>query len=64
MLICTTAYVLHVDNLDHIHCHCCLQAKAQGTLLECGCCFDNEVMLEDMVACNEGHLFCKECVRS
>lgn len=55
--------MLHVDNLDHIHCHCCLQAKAQGALLECGCCFDSEVMLEDMAACNEGHLFCKECVR-
>jgi hypothetical protein len=61
MLIGTTAYILHVDNLDHIHCH--LQAKAQGTLLECGCCFDSEVMLEDMAACNEGHLFCKDCVR-
>ena len=63
MLIGTTAYLLHVDNLDHICCHCSLQAKAQGALLECGCCFDNEVMLEDMAACNEGHLFCKECVR-
>lgn len=38
-------------------------AKANGELLECQCCFDNEVMAEDMAACNEGHLFCKECIR-
>jgi hypothetical protein len=45
------------------YCPFYLQAKTKGDLLECGCCFDNEVMLEDMAACNEGHLFCKECVR-
>lgn len=38
-------------------------AKANGELLECQCCYDNEVMAEDMAACNEGHLFCTECIR-
>jgi hypothetical protein len=40
-----------------------VQAKANDELLECLCCFDAEVMAEDMAACNEGHLFCKECIR-
>ncbi|KAJ4432000.1 hypothetical protein ANN_20614 [Periplaneta americana] len=38
-------------------------AKANGELLECQCCYDSEVMAEDIVSCPEGHVFCKECVR-
>nr|CAD7261137.1 unnamed protein product [Timema shepardi] len=40
-----------------------LQAKMRGELLECLCCFTDDIILEDMAACNDGHLFCKECVK-
>ncbi|XP_071162656.1 E3 ubiquitin-protein ligase RNF216-like [Mytilus edulis] len=39
------------------------QAKENGELFECGCCFDDECMFEEMSVCAEGHLFCKECIR-
>ncbi|XP_021915024.1 uncharacterized protein LOC110827567 isoform X2 [Zootermopsis nevadensis] len=38
-------------------------AKRKGELLECMCCFDPDVMAEDMATCTDGHLFCKECIR-
>ncbi|XP_067012881.2 uncharacterized protein [Anabrus simplex] len=38
------------------------QAQAAGLLMECGCCFAGDVLVEDMAACEAGHLFCKECV--
>ncbi|WOO78862.1 E3 ubiquitin-protein ligase [Vanrija pseudolonga] len=34
-----------------------------GNAAECGCCFDMEP-LSEMVSCDEGHLFCKTCVKS
>jgi len=33
-----------------------------GSEIECGCCF-TEVPFSDMVQCNEGHLFCRECLK-
>ena len=38
-------------------------ARMRGELMECGCCYDNEVLFEDMLTCPEGHLFCSTCVR-
>ncbi|GMK58158.1 hypothetical protein CspeluHIS016_0501900 [Cutaneotrichosporon spelunceum] len=38
-------------------------AVAEGRSRECGCCFDQE-SLEDLVACPEGHIFCRQCVAS
>ncbi|KAJ8309325.1 hypothetical protein KUTeg_014199 [Tegillarca granosa] len=39
------------------------EARKNGELLECECCFDNECLGEDILSCNDGHLFCKECIR-
>ncbi|XP_060560426.1 uncharacterized protein LOC132720319, partial [Ruditapes philippinarum] len=38
-------------------------ARKNGELLECGCCFDDECLFEEMAACADGHIFCKECIR-
>ncbi|KAK6633276.1 hypothetical protein RUM44_003877 [Polyplax serrata] len=38
------------------------EAKLNGTLLECQCCFDSEVMVEDTVYCSNDHTFCKDCI--
>ncbi|XP_049838075.1 uncharacterized protein LOC126282429 [Schistocerca gregaria] len=39
------------------------KAKENNELLECGCCFDNEVLVEDVVTCAEGDIFCKTCLK-
>ena len=39
------------------------EAQEKKELLECGCCFDDEVLPEDSLTCPEGHLFCRECIR-
>ncbi len=38
-------------------------AKDNGSLLECTCCFSDECLEEDMLPCDGGHLFCRECVQ-
>lgn len=38
------------------------EAKTAGLLEECTCCFDDEIMPEDMLTCPEGHAFCRQCV--
>ncbi|GLV35265.1 lethal (2) k09913 [Carabus blaptoides fortunei] len=38
-------------------------AKEAGLMKTCGCCFDDEVMVEDIACCEAGHIFCKDCVR-
>ncbi|XP_060079561.1 uncharacterized protein LOC132558953 [Ylistrum balloti] len=40
-----------------------LQAKENEELLECGCCYDDECLIEDMASCQDGHLFCKDCIK-
>ncbi|XP_061173242.1 uncharacterized protein LOC133182415 [Saccostrea echinata] len=39
------------------------EARDNGELMECQCCFDEECLFEDMAACPDGHLFCKTCIR-
>ena len=39
------------------------EAKDNGEIFECGCCFDDECFFEEMSICADGHLFCKECIR-
>ena len=39
------------------------EARENSELLECNCCFDDEVLQEDMLPCADGHLSCRECVR-
>ena len=40
------------------------RAKQSNTLAECICCYNNELLDEDMLPCTVEHLFCKECVKS
>ncbi|XP_073986835.1 uncharacterized protein isoform X2 [Rhodnius prolixus] len=37
------------------------KAKILGELLECECCSDQEVLAEEVVTCENGHVFCSEC---
>ncbi|XP_071445941.1 uncharacterized protein [Hetaerina americana] len=39
------------------------EAKAKNELLTCNCCFDDELLTEDMSSCSDGHLFCIQCVK-
>ena len=39
------------------------EAKEAGNLMDCVCCFNDECLVEDMLACGGGHLFCKDCVQ-
>ena len=39
------------------------EARRNGFLMECGCCFDDECLVENMVQCLSGHKFCKVCVQ-
>lgn len=38
-------------------------ARREGRLVECGCCFNDDNLAEDMLECSRGHAFCKECIR-
>ena len=37
-------------------------ARAAGLLQECPCCYGEDNLEEEMVSCEAGHLFCRECV--
>ncbi|KAF2884008.1 hypothetical protein ILUMI_22126, partial [Ignelater luminosus] len=39
------------------------QAKLAGILQTCSCCFDDEVMPNEIYECENGCIFCKNCVR-
>ena len=39
------------------------EARESGNLMECVCCCDEECLVEDMLPCGGGHLFCKDCVQ-
>lgn len=38
-------------------------ARKEGTLVECGCCFEEENLVSETEACDAGHAFCVDCVR-
>lgn len=40
-----------------------LLARERGELIECQCCFDDELLMDDMLSCDEGHVYCRSCVR-
>ena len=37
--------------------------RGKGVLKECPCCFDNELLTEDLLSCPGGHPFCRSCIR-
>lgn len=37
-------------------------ARASSELYECGCCFEDECLFEEMNVCADGHLFCRQCI--
>ncbi|XP_078001133.1 uncharacterized protein LOC144453676 [Glandiceps talaboti] len=39
------------------------RARTRRELQVCVCCYEDELLFDEMVACEDGHLFCKECVR-
>ena len=53
----------HLDNVKRTREMKLEEARKNGELHECGCCFDDECLFEDMQACADGHIFCKECIR-
>ena len=38
-------------------------ARIRNELQTCSCCYDNEILFEDMLTCPDGHLFCRDCIR-
>ncbi|XP_030757574.1 uncharacterized protein LOC115883355 isoform X3 [Sitophilus oryzae] len=38
-------------------------AKELGLLQECNCCYDNEIMLKDILTCTGGCRFCRDCIK-
>ncbi|KAL0281339.1 UNVERIFIED_CONTAM: hypothetical protein PYX00_002353 [Menopon gallinae] len=38
------------------------EARRTGSLLECQCCFDSDVMVDDAIYCPRDHCFCKNCL--
>ena len=39
------------------------EERIKGTLMECSCCCNDECLVEDMLPCGGGHIFCKNCIR-
>ena len=39
------------------------RARTHQQLVECVCCYNDECLVEEMLPCNGGHLFCTECVQ-
>ena len=52
-----------IDDQKEEHEKLVAEAKEAGNLMECVCCFNDECLVEDMLPCGGGHLFCKDCVQ-
>jgi len=39
-----------------------VDAKENNSFVKCDCCLDDECILLDMMTCNNGHMFCQECI--
>ena len=38
------------------------EAKRQGLLQECLCCYSDDCLPEDMISCKGGHVYCRDCI--
>ena len=52
-----------IKNKEEVHEKKVAAAKKSGRLTECLCCYNDGCLLEDMLPCSGGHLFCKECIQ-
>ena len=39
------------------------EARRLNLLVECSCCYSDDCLTEDMLACKGGHLYCSTCVQ-
>ncbi|KAL5009343.1 hypothetical protein ScPMuIL_014924 [Solemya velum] len=53
-------YLVEKENCRAVKIH---DARENKELYECGCCFDDECLFEEMSSCADGHLFCNSCVK-
>jgi len=53
----------HQEKLETEHNEAVEKARSTGGLFECGCCFDGDCLLSEAATCEEGHMFCKDCLR-
>ena len=55
--------IKHIENEKDLKRKIVEEARKNNQLQECGCCYNDECLLEDMLPCREGHNFCIECVQ-
>ncbi|RZB39362.1 hypothetical protein BDFB_012772, partial [Asbolus verrucosus] len=54
----------HIKQKDEKYRAALEDAKLNGLLQTCNCCFDDQLIPEECVFCNKGCIFCKDCVKS
>ena len=55
--------IKHIEDQKEIKRKIVEEARKNNMLQECGCCYNDECLLDDMLPCREGHHFCIECVQ-
>jgi len=53
----------HQASIEVQHTKAVEAARKTGGLFDCECCFDGDCLLTEIAMCEEGHMFCKDCIR-
>jgi len=53
----------HQEKLEARHTKAVEAARKTGGLFDCQCCFDGDCLLTEVAMCEEGHMFCKDCIK-